>query len=601
MTEKESFGMLEFERLYQQWLEKSTSREIVDELASLAGNTAEIKDRFYRHLDFGTGGMRGLVGAGVNRINIYTIRKTTLGLVSFLAKQYPRKNRRVVIAYDSRCKSREFALEAALVLAAGRVQALLFREMAPTPLLSFAVRELRAAAGIVITASHNPKEYNGYKVYADHGGQITDRAALAITREIRLINDEFAVEIMEQKAAEKAGLLVWLGDEILDKYLTMTKGMLFQPDLIRSRARELKIVYTPLYGTGLKPIQRLLAESGFTALSIVREQAEADPDFPGVVCPNPEDRTACALALKQAMTCNADLILATDPDADRAGIIVRDRQNGYLSLTGNQTGALLIDYLLRMHRQRGTLPANGVIVKTIVTSGLGAAIARQYGVACEEVLPGFKYIGEKIHEYELQKSHAFLFGYEESYGSLAGVHVRDKDGLQTCLLAAEMALYYRTQGLSLADRLEQLYEELGCHAEDLLNLHFTGAEGQRRIKQIMNSFRASPPQDLHKWGLLSHKDYLTGTAFDCRTGLTSRLELPRSDVLYYSLAGGAWCCIRPSGTEPKLKVYLGAVEKDRAQAAATLYQLKRFLLDYLQAGQPADATPQTAGRTVGRT
>lgn len=573
--------MHEFEPVYQKWLERSTSREINDELSTIAGNIPEIQDRFYRNLEFGTGGIRGLIGAGPNRINTYTIRKTTLGLAQLILKLYPRHKSKVIIAYDSRHKSREFALETALVLAKNKIQALVFQEIAPTPLLSFGVRELQATAGVVITASHNPKEYNGYKVYAGHGGQITDNLAQAVTQEIYCIADEFAIETMEQKEAEAQGLLIWLQDEILERYLTLTENLLLNKRLVQEYASELNIVYTPLYGTGLKPVRKILQDTGFTNLHIVKEQAEANPDFPSLVCPNPEDPAACSLALREGILLGADLILATDLDADRVGIFVKNQQGHFVSLSGNQTGALLIDYILHMRKRHGTLPPNGVIVKTMVTSGLGAAVAQKYGIGCMDVLPGFKYIGEKISEFDQNKLHTFLFGYEESFGYLIGEHVRDKDGIQTCLCIAEMALYYKKQGITLYERLNQIYNEAGYYAEDLLNLEFSGVKGQLQIKRIMDSFRAGPPEKLKNLGLISCKDYLESAVCDYRTGQTSRLDFPRANILYYSLAKGAWSCIRPSGTEPKLKVYVGAVEKTREEALRSIRILKQTLLGFI--------------------
>ncbi|MCR4441531.1 MAG: phospho-sugar mutase [Peptococcaceae bacterium] len=558
--------MIDFERHYHLWKENVNCPDLKNELAAIENEKEAIQERFYKGLEFGTGGMRGLMGAGPNRINIYTVRKATQGLANYLhGADSPGKNS-VVIAYDSRRKSRDFAREAALVLAKNGIKALVFEEITPTPLLSFAVRELKAAAGIVITASHNPKEYNGYKVYNRLGGQVTDELAEKITTEIEKIEDVFAIEIADQKEAEDKNLLVWLGDEILDKYLAETEKLILNKEMVKESAHELKVVYSPLHGTGLVPLTRLFEQCGFTGLNVVQQQAAADPEFPTVVYPNPEEEAACSLAICTAGELHADVILVTDPDADRIGLVVKNEEGRYQHLTGNQTGALLIDYLLQARRQQGTIPHNGVIVKTIVTSEMGAKIAAKYGVKHVDVLTGFKYIGEKIAEFEESGEYTFLFGYEESYGYLVGQHVRDKDAIQTALVIAEMALYHKKRGLNLYKRLQQLFAEFGYYREALININLAGREGQNQIALIMDTLRRKTPDFLAAYGVQAVRDYLTGKEKSLPSGKEKPLNLPVSNVLYYVLDEGSWCCVRPSGTEPKLKIYL-ATRGESAQAA----------------------------------
>jgi phosphoglucomutase len=567
---------------FQRWKENMrNNEELMNELLSIEKDPSQIEERFYKYLEFGTGGMRGVIGAGTNRMNIFTVRKATQGLANYLNKALPNEEKKVVIAYDSRYKSREFALEAALVLANNGITAYIFTQITPTPLLSFAVVQLQASAGIVITASHNPKEYNGYKVYGEHGGQLTDALSKAVTAEILQIENEFAITVADQQTAEKEGKLIWINDEILELYIKETKKLLLNEELLKD-AGELSIVYTPLHGTGLIPLTRLLQESGFSNVHPVQEQITPDCSFPTVITPNPEEKAACALAIDLATKIKADIVLATDPDADRVALTVRTKNNEYLSLTGNQTGALLIDYLLQMRAKKGLLPANGIIIKTIVTSELGVTIAKDYGIKHLDVLTGFKYIGEKIAEYAETKCHTFLFGYEESYGYLIGDFVRDKDAVQTCLLLAEMALYYKKQGTDIAERLEALYQQYGYFQEDLVNITMPGLKGQEQLCKVMDYFRNNPPQEIKGNKITVRKDYLTAKVIDCASITNSPIDLPCSNVLQYFFTTGSWCCIRPSGTEPKLKIYFAVKGKNRQDTEQQLTTLKQGFLEIIE-------------------
>ncbi len=574
--------MNNYSELYLKWLEHETlDQEIKEELEAIKGNDKEIRERFYKHLEFGTAGLRGILGAGTNRMNNYTVRKATQGLANYINKAASPKT--VVIAYDTRHKSREFALQAALVLANNHIKTYLFREVMATPLLSFAVCHLKTTAGIMITASHNPKEYNGYKVYWSHGGQIIDDMAAEITREIMQVADELHVPVMKQEEAERQGLLVWLDDHIYHTYLVRTKGLILRQDVIEKTASALHIIYTPLHGTGYPAVCDLLKAAGFKRVSVVAEQASPDPDFSTVTYPNPEELTAFNLAIRQARESQGDIIMGTDPDGDRLGVLAKNDSGEYELLTGNQLGALLIDYILTMRKLAGNLPANGIIIKTIVTSSLGADIARKFDIAHLEVLTGFKYIGEKIARFSEDKSHTFLFGYEESYGFLIGDYVRDKDALQTCLLVAEMAAYYRSQDMTLWDRLRQLYQELGYYREDLINLNLTGLEGQEKINRIIETFRNNPPAHVSGLEITIVRDYLQCTEKVKGLCEIKTISLPRSNVLHYTLEDGSWFCIRPSGTEPKLKIYFGVKDKGAQGAQTKLETIKKEVMKTIEA------------------
>ncbi|PKM90257.1 MAG: phosphoglucomutase [Firmicutes bacterium HGW-Firmicutes-12] len=572
--------MKNIEKDYYYWKEMVSDTTLQKELQSIEGNQNAIKERFYKGLEFGTGGMRGLIGAGSNRINIYTIRKVTQGLAMFLNSSLVTTKNSVAIAYDSRHMSKEFALEAALVLVQNGIKAYVFENITPTPLLSYAVRELGCTAGIVITASHNPKEYNGYKVYNHHGGQITEGLATAVITEIEKINDPFEIKVADQLEAEKADMLFFLNDEFMDTFLDKTYELILNKDLLRQSAGELKIIYSPLHGTGLVPLTKLFNRSGFSSLCIVEQQAIADPTFPTVIYPNPEDQAACVLALQDAKKHDADIILLTDPDADRLGIVVKDNCGEYIQLTGNQTGALLIDYILQMRQQNNTLPPNGVIIKTIVTSNMGVEIASRYGVKYIDVLTGFKYIGEKIAEFELSNEYSFLFGYEESYGYLIGTYSRDKDAIQVALVLAEIALYHKKNESSIYNRLLQLFDEVGYFSEKMINIQLDGLEGQQKIIDIMNNLRGGSYEWLKPFGILAMRDYLYSKELDLCSGIETRIDLPSSNVIYFVLEEGTWCCIRPSGTEPKLKIYLGVKAKTSEASKERLEKLHEAVFEF---------------------
>ncbi|QNB44993.1 phospho-sugar mutase [Thermanaerosceptrum fracticalcis] len=574
--------MNRYKENYLRWLNHDTlDREIKEELQAIRDKDKEIRERFYKNLEFGTAGLRGIMGAGTNRMNIYTVRKATQGLANYINRVSPEKT--VVIAYDTRHKSREFALQAALVLATNNIKTYLFKKVMATPLLSFAICHLKTTAGIMITASHNPREYNGYKVYWRHGGQIIDDMAAAITREIMQVEDELHIPVQGEEEAEKQGLLVWLDDKIYNTYIQRTKQLILREDVIKQAADDLRMVYTPLHGTGYAPVCQLLETTGFKQVFVVPEQAEPDPDFSTVKYPNPEEQSAFTLALQKAQEVNADLIMGTDPDADRVGVLSLNDTGEYEPLTGNQLGALLIDYILHMRQLANNLPADGVIIKTIVTSSMGVDIARRFNIDYLDVLTGFKYIGEKIAQFNEDKSRTFLFGYEESYGFLAGDYVRDKDAVQTCLLVAEMAAYYKTRGLTLFERLRQLYEELGYYREALVNLTLAGLEGQEKINRIIETFRDNPPAQVGGLEITIVRDYLQCTEKTRGLCEIKTITLPRCNVLHYTLEDGSWFCIRPSGTEPKLKIYFGVKDKTAEEAKTKLERIKEEVMNIVGA------------------
>ncbi|WP_438435078.1 phospho-sugar mutase [Gorillibacterium sp. sgz500922] len=537
--------MAEIERVqaeYQLWLD-SADEQTKQELEAIRGDAKEVEDRFYRDLEFGTGGMRGVVGAGTNRMNEYTVGRASQGLANSLLQDKGRSHS-VVIAYDSRNKSPEFAQEAALVLAANGVEAYVFESLRPTPELSFAVRELGASAGIVVTASHNPPEYNGYKVYGPDGGQIVAETAAAVISEINKLDLFTSVKRIDRAAAEQKGLLHWLGEEMDKKFIHAVTSVSPNPQTAKEMGDKVKIVYTPLHGSGNLSVRRALKEIGFTQVHVVPEQEQPDALFRTVKSPNPEERAAFTLAVELAKQIDADLIIGTDPDCDRMGAVVRDASGEYNVLTGNQSGAIMVHYLLSSLKDRGAIPANGAVIKTIVTSEMGAVIAKSFGVEVMNTLTGFKYIGEKMTEFDQTKSHTFLFGYEESYGYLAGNYARDKDAVVASMLISEAAAYYKKQGKTLYDVLLSLYEEYGYFLEKLESRTLKGKEGLEKIKGIMDDWRQNPPKAVNGAEVVEVLDYSLGIQ-----------GLPKENVLKYVLSDGSWFTLRPSGTEPKIKVY----------------------------------------------
>ena len=549
-----------------------------EELKSIQGDEAEIEDRFYRQLEFGTGGLRGVIGAGTNRMNIYTVRQATQGLANYILSQNGQE-KGVAIAFDSRIMSPEFAKEAALCLNANGIKAYLFESLRPTPELSFAVRQLGCIAGIVITASHNPREYNGYKVYWEDGAQITPPHDKGILEQVAQVKDFSQVRTTERAAAEKQGLYETIGADIDDRYMEQLKRQSIHPEMIEKAAGDIRIVYTPLHGTGNVPVRRVLKELGFTQVYVVKEQEPPDGAFPTVAYPNPEDAKAFALALELAKRVDADLVLATDPDADRLGVYAKDARTGaYVSFTGNMSGMLIAEYILRERTKTETMPKRPALVETIVTTDMAKALAADYGVKLIEVLTGFKYIGEQIRRFEKEHTYDFVFGFEESYGCLAGTYARDKDACVAVMMLCELAAFYRLQGKTLVDAMTDLYEKYGYYKEDLATLTLKGIDGAERIRRMMADARENPPCAFGGSRVLAVRDYRNGVRTDLATGETCATGLPESDVLYYELENDAWCCVRPSGTEPKIKYYFGVKGTSPEDARARLDALRNDMV-----------------------
>lgn len=553
---------------YKQWIDNPYfDEETKKELKGIEGNEAEIKERFYADLEFGTAGLRGVIGAGTNRMNIYTVRKATQGLANYIIRQEGQK-KGVAIAYDSRRMSPEFADEAACCLAANGIKAYVFESLRPTPELSFAVRELGCISGINITASHNPPEYNGYKVYWEDGAQITPPHDSGIMDEVKAVTDYATVKTMTRAEAEKAGLYEKIGAAIDDRYMEELKKNVLHPNCIKEVEKDLKIVYTPLHGTGNIPVRRVLKELGFTNVFVVPEQELPDGEFPTVSYPNPEAREAFELALKLAKEKDADLVLATDPDADRLGVYVKDSKSGeYICLTGNMSGSFLADYEIGQKQAlEGTLPRDGMLVKTIVTTNLVDAIANYYNIDVVECLTGFKWIGKEILKTELTGKGTYLFGFEESYGCLIGTHARDKDGIVASMALCEAAAYYKKRGKTLWDAMIDMYEKYGYYKDDVIAITHKGIEGLEKIKSIMDGLREKPPVRFGDYEVIAFRDYEKDTVKNLRTGEESTTGLPKSNVLYFELTDDAWICVRPSGTEPKIKIYFGVVGTDMTDA-----------------------------------
>ncbi|MBU8570253.1 phosphoglucomutase [Bacillus subtilis] len=558
---------------YERWKQtEHLDPELKERLIELEGNEQALEDCFYKDLEFGTGGMRGEIGAGTNRMNIYTVRKASAGFAAYISKQGEEaKKRGVVIAYDSRHKSPEFAMEAAKTLATQGIQTYVFDELRPTPELSFAVRQLNAYGGIVVTASHNPPEYNGYKVYGDDGGQLPPKEADIVIEQVNAIENELTITVDEENKLKEKGLIKIIGEDIDKVYTEKLTSISVHPEL--SEEVDVKVVFTPLHGTANKPVRRGLEALDYKNVTVVKEQELPDSNFSTVTSPNPEEHAAFEYAIKLGEEQNADILIATDPDADRLGIAVKNDQGKYTVLTGNQTGALLLHYLLSEKKKQGILPDNGVVLKTIVTSEIGRAVASSFGLDTIDTLTGFKFIGEKIKEYEASGQYTFQFGYEESYGYLIGDFARDKDAIQAALLAVEVCAFYKKQGMSLYEALINLFNEYGFYREGLKSLTLKGKQGAEQIEAILASFRQNPPQKMAGKQVVTAEDY----AVSKRTLLTENkeeaIDLPKSNVLKYFLEDGSWFCLRPSGTEPKVKFYFavkGSSLEDSEQRLAAL-------------------------------
>ena len=559
--------MKDYMKIYREWLSNPYFDEDTKaELKAIEHDENEIKERFYMDLEFGTAGLRGIIGAGTNRMNIYVVRRATQGLANYIAK-VDKKAQGVAIAYDSRHMSPEFAEEAALCLAANGIKAYIFESLRPTPELSFAVRHLGCVAGINVTASHNPPEYNGYKVYWEDGAQITPPHDSGIMGEVKSISDWNTVKTMDKAEAEKAGFFQVIGKEVDDAYMAELKKQVIHMDAIEKEGKNLKIVYTPLHGTGNIPARRILKELGFENVYVVKEQELPDGDFPTVSYPNPEAAEAFELGLKLAKEVDADLVLATDPDADRLGVRVKDKNGEYHDLTGNMSGCLLANYELSQRKAvNGSLPEDGALIKTIVTTNLADAIAKGYGVNLIEVLTGFKFIGQQILGFENSGKGSYLFGFEESYGCLIGTYARDKDAIVATMALCEAAAYYKTQGKTLWDAMIEMYEQFGYYKDAIQSVTMKGIEGLQKIQEIMNSLRQNPPAEFAGHKVTAVRDYKADTITDVATGAVKPTGLPNSNVLYYELTDDAWVCVRPSGTEPKVKFYYGVKGTSLADA-----------------------------------
>ncbi|MCI9226761.1 MAG: phospho-sugar mutase [Dorea sp.] len=558
---------MEYREKYEGWLSDPYFDEATkEELRGIAEDDNEIKERFYKDLEFGTAGLRGIIGAGTNRMNIYTVRKATQGLANYIISKDGQK-KGVAIAYDSRRMSPEFADEAALCLAANGIKAYVFESLRPTPELSYAVRSLGCIAGINITASHNPPEYNGYKVYWEDGAQITPPHDKGIMDEVKAVTDYNTVKTMGIEEAKSAGMYEVIGAAVDDGYMAELKKQVIHQDSIDAVGKELKIVYSPLHGTGNIPARRILKELGFENVYVVKEQELPDGEFPTVSYPNPEAKEAFELGLKLAKEVDADLVLATDPDADRLGVYVKDAKSGeYKVLTGNMSGCLLADYEIGQRKALKGLPDDGYLIKTIVTSNLADAIARGYDIGLIEVLTGFKFIGQQILGFEMTGKGSYLFGFEESYGCLIGTHARDKDAIVATMALCEAAAYYKTQGKTLWDAMVDMYDKYGYYKDDIQSITLKGIEGLQKIQEILETLRRNPPAEVGGYQVVKARDYQAETIRDIATGEVTGTGLPKSNVLYYDLTDDAWLCVRPSGTEPKVKFYYGIKGSSLADA-----------------------------------
>lgn len=564
---------------YKRWCEDpSFDEETKKELMSIKDDEEEIKDRFYKELEFGTAGLRGVIGMGTNRMNKYTVGKATQGLANYILEQGT-QDKGVAISYDSRRMSDEFSLQTALILNANGIKTYLFESLRPVPELSFAVRQLGATAGIMITASHNPPKYNGYKVYWDDGSQIVAPRDKDIISKVRAISDFKEIKTISKEEAIKKGLFNVIGKEMDDKYIETLKSKVLNPEIVRKQGKELKIVYTPLHGTGNTIAERLLNELGFKNVYVVPEQAKPDGNFPTVDYPNPEDKKAFKLALELAKKVDADVVLATDPDADRLGIYAKDTKTGeYMPYTGNMSALLIAEYRISQMKEKGILPKDGMFITTIVSSDLAKAIAKNYGLECIEVLTGFKNIGAVMKKAEENHDKTYVFGFEESYGCLIGDYARDKDGIAAVMSLCEAAAYYRAQGITLWDQMNNIYEKYGYYKEDQVSIVLEGAEGAEKIKKMMTSMRNKDVSEIGEYKVLTFKDIDRDYVKNMVTGEESKTGLPKSNVLYYELENNSWCCVRPSGTEPKIKLYFGVKGKCAKCANENLEALKEAMV-----------------------
>ncbi|HGQ0974095.1 TPA: phospho-sugar mutase [Streptococcus pneumoniae] len=558
---------------YQKWVDFAELPDYLrQDLENMDEKTKE--DAFYTNLEFGTAGMRGLIGAGTNRINIYVVRQATEGLARLIeSKGGNEKERGVAIAYDSRHFSPEFAFESAAVLAKHGIKSYVFESLRPTPELSFAVRHLNCFAGIMVTASHNPAPFNGYKVYGEDGGQMPPHDADALTTYIRAIENPFAVEVADVEAEKASGLIEVIGEAVDVEYLKEVKDVNINPALIEEFGKDMKIVYTPLHGTGEMLARRALAQAGFDSVQVVEAQATADPDFSTVKSPNPESQAAFALAEELGRQVGADVLVATDPDADRVGVEVLQKDGSYLNLSGNQIGAIMAKYILEAHKNAGTLPENAALCKSIVSTDLVTKIAESYGATMFNVLTGFKFIAEKIQEFEEKHNHTYMMGFEESFGYLIKPFVRDKDAIQAVLVVAELAAYYRSRGLTLADGIEEIYKEYGYYAEKTISVTLSGVDGAEQIKAIMAKFRNNAPKEWNATAITVVEDFKAQTA-TAADGTVTNLTTPPSDVLKYTLADGSWIAVRPSGTEPKIKFYIAVVGETNEESQAKIANIE---------------------------
>ena len=574
---------MEYLKKYESWLENPViDEETKEELKNIKENNEEIEDRFYKDLEFGTAGLRGIIGNGSNRMNKYTVGKATQGLANYIIKNNG-KDKGVAISYDSRNMSKEFSEITALCLNANGIKTYVFESLRPVPELSFAVRQLGCTAGIMITASHNPPKYNGYKVYWEDGAQIVAPKDKEIIEEVRKVENYAEIKNIEKEKAIQKGLYNIVGKEIDELYMQALKKQVINPEVIKEQQRNIKIVYTPLHGTGNIPVQTILKQIGFENVYIVPEQEMPDGNFPTVSYPNPEAAEAFELALKLARKEDADLVLATDPDADRLGVYAKDSKTGkYMSFTGNMSAMIIAEYVISQKQAKGILPKNGTLIKSIVSTNMADAIAQEYGLELIDVLTGFKYIGEQIKKFEENNEKEYVFGFEESYGCLVGTHARDKDAIVAVMLLCEAATFYKRQGLTLWDQMINLYEKYGYYKEGIVALTMEGADGAEKIQAILEKLRKNVPTKFGSYNIVNAKDYSISQSKNMQTGETITINLPKSNVLYYDLEDNGWCCVRPSGTEPKIKFYMGIKAKTNEEADQKLEELKKAVLEEVE-------------------